>query len=90
MVISKCVPTIPAVERELSVPRKFMEVASPRKHLFDGPIAVLLRTRAGSRDEVLGIGRDAGADAFKIVSSMSYPLGALCNFDLVCPERGST
>lgn len=76
------VHTIPAVERELGVPRKFIEIASPRQPFFDGPVVVLHGTWTGSMGEGLVIGLDAAAEAFTIGSDMGDLLGALWNFDL--------
>lgn len=73
---------IPAVERELGVPRRFIELALPRRPHFDQPLVVLHGTWTGSMGEGLVIGLDSAADAFTIGSDMGDLLGALWNFDL--------
>jgi carboxyl-terminal processing protease len=81
------VHTIPAVERELGVPRTFIELASPRRPQFRGPVVVLHGTWTGSMGEGLVIGLDAAAGAYTIGSDMGDLLGALWNFDL--PASGA-
>lgn len=76
------VHTIPSVERELGVPRTFIELASPRLPHFPGPVVVLHGSWTGSMGEGLVIGLDAAADAYTIGSDMGDLLGALWNFDL--------
>ena len=76
------VHTIPAVERELGVPRTFIELASPRLPYFPGPVVVLHGSWTGSMGEGLVIGLDAAACAYTIGSDMGDLLGALWNFDL--------
>lgn len=76
------VHTIPAVKRELGVPRRFVELASPRLPHFAGPLVVLHGSWTGSMGEGLAIGLDAAAGAYTIGSDMGDLLGALWNFDL--------
>lgn len=73
---------IPSLEREFTVPRRFIEQVKPRTPGFSGPIAVLGGHWTGSMGEGLVIGLDAAAGAYTIASDMGDLLGALSNFDL--------
>lgn len=73
---------IPSLEREFTVPRRFIEQVKPRTPGFSGPIAVLGGHWTGSMGEGLVIGLDAAAGAYTIASDMGDLLGALSNLDL--------
>ncbi|MEM8918473.1 MAG: S41 family peptidase [Pseudomonadota bacterium] len=73
---------IPSLEREFTVPRRFIEQVKPRIPLFPGPVVVLGGHWTGSMGEGLVIGLDAAADAYTIASDMGDLLGALSNLDL--------
>lgn len=73
---------IPSLEREFTVPRRFIEQVKPRTPGFSGPMAVLGGHWTGSMGEGLVIGLDAAADAYTITSDMGDLLGALSNLDL--------
>ena len=74
---------IPALEREFTVPRQFVEFVFPRGPHFAGPVAVLHGRWTGSMGEGVVIGMDAAApNAVTIGSDMGDLLGALWNFTL--------
>lgn len=74
---------IPALEREFTVPRQFVEYVFPRGPHFAGPVAVLHGRWTGSMGEGVVIGMDAAApNAVTIGSDMGDLLGALWNFTL--------
>ena len=73
---------IPSLEREFTVPRRFVEQVKPRNPGFSGPVAALGGHWTGSMGEGLVIGLDAAADAYTITSDMGDLLGALSNLDL--------
>lgn len=74
---------IPALEREFTVPRQFVEYVYPRVPHFAGPVAVLHGRWTGSMGEGVVIGMDAAAqNAVTIGSDMGDLLGALWNFTL--------
>ncbi len=73
---------IPSLEREFTVPRRFIEQVKPRAPGFSGPIVILGGHWTGSMGEGLVIGLDAAADAYTIASDMGDLLGALSNLQL--------
>ncbi|AXK43630.1 S41 family peptidase [Erythrobacter aureus] len=74
---------IPALEREFTVPRQFVEYVFPRGPHYAGPVAVLHGRWTGSMGEGVVIGMDAAApNAVTIGSDMGDLLGALWNFTL--------
>lgn len=73
---------IPSIEREFTVPRRFIEQVKPRNPQYPKPIVVLGGRWTGSMGEGLVIGLDAAADAYTISSDMADLLGALSNIDL--------
>jgi carboxyl-terminal processing protease len=73
---------IPAIEREFSVPRQFVEYVQPRAPYFSGPVYVLHGRWTGSMGEGIVIGMDAATDAVSIGSNMGDLLGGLWNIDL--------
>lgn len=73
---------IPSIEREFTVPRRFIEQVKPRNPQYPQPIVVLGGRWTGSMGEGLVIGLDAAADAYTISSGMADLLGALSNIDL--------
>lgn len=73
---------IPSIEREFTVPRRFIEQVKPRNPQYPKPIVVLGGRWTGSMGEGLVIGLDAAADAYTISSGMADLLGALSNIDL--------
>lgn len=73
---------IPSLEREFSVPRRFVEQVKPREPFYDQPVVVLGGHWTGSMGEGLVIGMDAAANAYTIVSDMGDLLGGLRNFTL--------
>lgn len=73
---------IPSLEREFSVPRRFIEMVFPRAPYYSKPLVVLGGYWTGSMGEGLVIGLDAAVDAHIIASDMGDLLGALSNFDL--------
>ncbi len=73
---------IPSIEREFTVPRRFIEQVEPREPQYPKPIVVLGGRWTGSMGEGLVIGLDAAADAYTISSDMADLLGALSNIDL--------
>ena len=79
--------TIPFVEREYGVPRRFVEYAMPRAPRYEGPVAVLHGRWTGSMGEGVVIGLDAAADVHTVGSDMGDLLGALWNVDL--PASGT-
>ena len=76
------VHTIPRIEREYGVPRRFVEYAAPREPRYRGTLVVLHGRWTGSMGEGLVIGLDAAANAVTIGSNMGDLLGALWNVDL--------
>ncbi len=78
---------IPALEREFSVPRQFVEYVHPRAPYFGGPVFVLHGRWTGSMGEGIVIGMDAASDAVTIGSNMGDLLGGLWNRDL--PTSGA-
>lgn len=74
--------TIPAVERQTGVPRRFVEYVEPRTPFYSGDIVVLHGRWTGSMGEGLVIGLDAATEATTIGSNMGDLLGALWNGDL--------
>ncbi|MFK8029801.1 MAG: S41 family peptidase [Gammaproteobacteria bacterium] len=79
--------TIPAVEREYGVPRRFVEYVMPRTPYFQRQVVVLHGRWTGSMGEGLVIGLDAAANAHTIGSDMGDLLGGLWNIDL--PASGA-
>ena len=73
---------VPALEREFTVPRQFVEYVFPRDPIFTGPVYVLHGRWTGSMGEGIVIGMDAATDAITIGSNMGDLLGALWNIDL--------
>ncbi len=73
---------IPALEREFTVPRQFVEYVYPRAPYFAGPVYVLHGRWTGSMGEGIVIGMDAATDAVTIGSNMGDLLGGLWNYDL--------
>lgn len=73
---------IPSIEREFTVPRRFIEQVKPRNPQYQGPLVVLGGRWTGSMGEGLVIGLDAAAGAYTIASDMADLLGALSNIDL--------
>lgn len=73
---------IPALEREFTVPRQFVEYALPREPHFAGSVFVLHGKWTGSMGEGIVIGMDAATQAVTIGSDMGDLLGALWNFEL--------
>ena len=74
---------IPALEREFTVPRQFVEYVYPRAPHFSGPVIVLHGRWTGSMGEGIVIGMDAAGDSVTTVgSNMGDLLGGLWNFDL--------
>ncbi|MEO9491230.1 MAG: hypothetical protein ABJG26_06350, partial [Marinomonas sp.] len=73
---------IPALEREFSVPRQFVEYVMPREPYFAGPVFVLHGKWTGSMGEGIVIGMDAASNAVSIGSDMGDLLGGLWNVDL--------
>lgn len=73
---------IPALEREFTVPRQFVEYVMPRSPHFSGPVFVLHGKWTGSMGEGIVIGMDAATDAITIGSDMGDLLGGLWNNDL--------
>ncbi len=74
---------IPSLEREFSVPRRFIEQVKPRAPYFPSDkIAVLGGYWTGSMGEGIFIGLDAAADAYTIGSDLGDLLGGLSNFNL--------
>ncbi len=78
---------IPAIEREFSVPRQFVEYVYPRAPHFGGPVFVLHGRWTGSMGEGIVIGMDAATDAITIGSNMGDLLGGLWNRTL--PTSGA-
>ncbi|VWX62015.1 S41 family peptidase [Sphingorhabdus sp. 109] len=73
---------IPSLEREFTVPRRFIEQVKPRNPQYQGPLVVLGGRWTGSMGEGLVIGLDAAAGAHTIASDMADLLGALSNITL--------
>ncbi|MEO9599864.1 S41 family peptidase [Parasphingorhabdus sp.] len=73
---------IPSIEREFTVPRRFIEQVKPRNQQYKNPVIVLSGRWTGSMGEGLVIGLDAAADAYTIASDMGDLLGGLSNFTL--------
>lgn len=73
---------IPALEREFTVPRQFVEYVFPREPRFDGPVVVLHGRWTGSMGEGIVIGMDAATNATTIGSNMGDLLGGLWNEQL--------
>ncbi len=73
---------IPALEREFTVPRQFVEYVFPREPRFDGPVVVLHGRWTGSMGEGIVIGMDAATNATTIGSDMGDLLGGLWNEQL--------
>ncbi|ASK88541.1 S41 family peptidase [Sphingorhabdus sp. SMR4y] len=73
---------IPSIEREFTVPRRFIEQVKPREPHYRGPVVVLGGRWTGSMGEGLVIGLDAAAGAYTIASDMADLLGALSNITL--------
>ena len=78
---------IPALEREFTVPRQFVEYVYPRGPQFSGPVFVLHGRWTGSMGEGVVIGMDAATDAVTIGSNMGDLLGGLWNRTL--PTSGA-
>lgn len=76
------VHTIPALEREFTVPRRFVEYVYPREPNYTGPVYVLHGRWTGSMGEGIVIGMDAATDAITIGSNMGDLLGGLWNWNL--------
>ncbi|MCA9489918.1 MAG: hypothetical protein KC621_08340 [Myxococcales bacterium] len=73
---------IPAVERETTVPRHFVEYAMPRAPRIPGRLAVLGGRWTGSMGEGLVIGLQAAAGARTFGTGLADLLGALHSFEL--------
>ena len=73
---------IPALEREFTVPRQFVEYVFPREPNFAGPVVVLHGRWTGSMGEGIVIGMDAATNATTIGSNMGDLLGGLWNEQL--------
>jgi carboxyl-terminal processing protease len=73
---------VPSLEREFTVPRRFIEQVKPRLPYYDKPVVVLGGHWTGSMGEGLVIGMDAAAGAYTITSDMGDLLGALRNFNM--------
>ncbi|GAB5347323.1 S41 family peptidase [Alteriqipengyuania sp. 357] len=73
---------IPALEREFTVPRQFVEYVFPREPYFGGPVIVLHGRWTGSMGEGIVIGMDAATGATTIGSNMGDLLGGLWNEQL--------
>lgn len=73
---------IPSLEREFSVPRRFIEQVKPRKPYYGKPVVVLGGHWTGSMGEGIVIGMDAATDAHIITSNMGDLLGGLSNYNL--------
>ena len=73
---------IPALEREFTVPRQFVEYVFPREPNFTGPVFVLHGRWTGSMGEGIVIGMDAATNATTIGSNMGDLLGGLWNEQL--------
>jgi len=74
---------VPSLEREFSVPRRFIEQVKPRAPYYDPKhIVVLGGNWTGSMGEGIVIGLDAAANAFVIASDMGDLLGGLRNVTL--------
>ncbi len=74
---------IPSLEREFTVPRRFIEQVKPRQPLYlDKPVVVLGGYWTGSMGEGLVIGFDAATDAHMIASDMADLLGGMIRIDL--------
>jgi len=74
---------IPSLEREFSVPRRFIEQVKPRVPLYPSArVVVLGGFWTGSMGEGLVIGFDAATDAHVIASDMADLLGGLYTIDL--------
>lgn len=73
---------IPSLEREFTVPRRFIEMVFPRGPNYNKPLVVLGGRWTGSMGEGLVIGLDAATNAHVIASDMGDLLGALSNFKL--------
>jgi len=73
---------IPSIEREFTVPRRFIEQVKPRNPQYPKPVVVLGGRWTGSMGEGLVIGLDAAAGAYTIASDMADLLGALSNINL--------
>ena len=73
---------IPALEREFTVPRQFVEYVFPREPFFGGPVFVLHGRWTGSMGEGIVIGMDAATGATTIGSNMGDLLGGLWNEQL--------
>ena len=74
---------VPSLEREFSVPRRFIEQVKPRAPYYDPKhIVVLGGSWTGSMGEGIVIGLDAAANAFVIASDMGDLLGGLRNVTL--------
>ncbi|MCB9684188.1 MAG: hypothetical protein H6738_00440 [Alphaproteobacteria bacterium] len=73
---------IPAVERQTTVPRHFVEYAFPRAPRIPGRLAVLGGRWTGSMGEGLVIGLQAAAGARTFGTGLADLLGALYTFEL--------
>lgn len=73
---------IPSLEREFTVPRRFIEQVKPRAPYYGKPVIVLGGHWTGSMGEGLVMGMDAAAGAHTITSDMGDLLGALRNFNM--------
>lgn len=73
---------IPSLEREFTVPRRFVEYVKPRTPYYGKPVVVLGGHWTGSMGEGVVIGMDAAAGAHTVVSDMGDLLGALSNYNL--------
>ncbi|MDN3644954.1 S41 family peptidase [Pontixanthobacter aestiaquae] len=79
---------IPSLEREFTVPRRFIEQVKTRTPYYDpARIVVLGGHWTGSMGEGIVIGMDAAADAYVISSDMGDLLGGLRNITL--PSSGA-
>lgn len=74
--------TIPAVARETSVPRQFVEYVLPRAPRVEVPVVVLGGRWTGSMGEGVVIGMSGAAGARTFASDMGDLRGALHSFDL--------
>ncbi len=74
---------VPSLEREFTVPRRFIEQVKPRQPLFIGkPVVVLGGYWTGSMGEGLVIGFDGATDAHVIASDMADLLGGMITVNL--------
>ena len=74
---------VPSLEREFTVPRRFIEQVMPREPAYlDNPVVVLGGHWTGSMGEGLVIGFDAATDAHIFASDMGDLLGGMYTLNL--------